>query len=573
MAGFDLVTLKERARDLSGAYTRGQKALMVGAAVAVVVGIFVFTRLAGEGDYAALYTNLEPADAAAVTERLSADGVSYRLADAGTTVQVPRGELYETRMRLSADGVPTGSGGGWSILDDQGITASEFNQRVGFQRALEGELARTIRSIDSVESATVHLALPRDTAFALNDRDATASVLVRTRPGTTLDGGQVQAIVNLVASSVDRLEPGQVTVADATGLVLAAPGQRSIDYAGNDMNMRQARAFEQSVANEIQAMLISVVGPGKAVVNVTADLDFDEQTTTRELYDDVVGEEGGRVSLEERNRSEEYTGPGQTVTGILGPEGEAAANQGPATEYTLDESNVVFGVNRTIEATNRAPGRVNNMSVAVLVDDAVVSPAMIGQIEQVVTAGAGIRAERGDVLAVTAMPFDTSVEDRMADDLAEADAAAAAEARMQLYQTIALAAVVLIVLLIGFIVMRRAAKRRAALAQSIELRAIERANPEQLSTMQMDQLSALGHDAEARAAAGHSLDLVALNDLIGGIGTPGDPTAGASDAAIEPIEPAVPTVASEVADMIDNQPEEVAQLLRGWLGDRRGVSR
>ena len=562
MAGFDLVTLKERARDMSEAYTRGQKILMVGAAVAVIAGIFVFTRLAGEGDYASLYTNLEPADAAAVTERLSADGISYRMADAGTTVQVPRGELYETRMRLSADGVPASSGGGWSILDDQGITASEFNQRVGFQRALEGEIARTIRSIDAVESATVHLALPRDTAFALNDRDATASVLVRTRPGSTLDGGQVQAIVNLVASSVDRLEPGQVTVADATGLVLAAPGQRSIDYAGNDMNMRQARAFEQSVANEIQGMLSSVVGPGKAVVNVTADLDFDEQTTTRELYEDVVGEEGGRVALEERSRNEEYTGPGQTVTGILGPEGEAAGGQGPATEYTLDESNVVFGVNRTIEATNRAPGRVNALSVAVLVDDAVVTPAMVDQIEQVVTAGAGIRLDRGDVLAVTAMPFDTSVQDQMTEDLAEADASAEAEARMQLYQTIALAIVVLLVLLIGYITMRRAAKRRAALAQSIELRAVERANPEELSTMQMSQVSALSRDAEAHAAAGHSLDLVALNDLIGGVGSPGDA-----------IEPAQPTVANEVAEMIDNQPEEVAQLLRGWLGDRRGAAR
>src|SRR5690606_8735629 len=225
------------------------------------------------------------------TERLDSDGVSYELADAGSTVKVPRDELYDVRMQLSADGLPSGGSAGWSVLDDQGITASEFSQRVGFQRALEGELARTIRSIDAVEAATVHLALPRDTAFALDERNASASVLVRTRPGATLDGGQVQAIVNLVASSVDRLEPDAVTVADASGLVLAAPGQRSVDYAGNDMNMRQARAFEQSVATEIQAMLTSVVGLGRAVVNVTAELDFDEQTVTRELYEDVRGDD------------------------------------------------------------------------------------------------------------------------------------------------------------------------------------------------------------------------------------------------------------------------------------------
>jgi flagellar M-ring protein FliF len=311
--------MKERAASLNAAYTKGQKALMVGAVVAVFAGVLVFTRLAGEGDYAALYTNLEPSDAAAVTERLSPTACPTGSRTPAPPSQVPRGQLYETRMRLSADGLPSGGSAGWSILDDQGITASEFNQRVGYQRALEGELARTIRSIDAVDSATVHLALPRDTAFALNDREASASVLVRTRPGAALDGGQVQAIVNLVASSVDRLDPGQVTVADATGMVLAAPGQRSVDYAGNDMNMRQARAFEQSVAGEIQAMLTSVVGPGKAVVNVTAELDFDEQTVTRELYEDVVGEEGGRVSLEERNRNEEYTGPGQAATGSSAP--------------------------------------------------------------------------------------------------------------------------------------------------------------------------------------------------------------------------------------------------------------
>jgi flagellar M-ring protein FliF len=568
MPGFDLVSLRERATTLNAGYTKGQKALMAGAVVAVFVGVMVFTRLAGESDYAALYTNLEAADAAAVTERLAADGISYKLADAGTTVQVPRSQLYETRMRLSADGMPSGGSAGWSILDGQGITASEFNQRVGYQRALEGELARTIRSIDAVESATVHLALPRDTAFALNDRNASASVLVRTRAGAQLDGGQVQAIVNLVASSVDRLEPGAVTVADASGMVLAAPGQRTVDYMGNDMNMRQARAFEQTVAGELQAMLTSVVGPGKAVVSVTAELDFDEQTVTRELYEDVrgdpaVGEEGeqlpgDRVSLTETVRNEEYTGPGQATVGVLGPEGEGGQAAGPGTEYRLDETNVVYGVNRTIEATNRAPGKVSRMSVAVLIDENASTPEMVAQIEQVVTAGADIRPERGDVVAVNRLPFDTSIVDQMAADLAEADATAASEARMQLYQTIALAVVILIVLALGYRSLRKAAKRRAALAESIEMRAIQRSVTEPLTPAEIAEYQA------ARTSPEGALDLVQLDQLIGGVGTPTPVTPGAGTE---------PTVAHEVAQMIDNQPEEVAQLLRGWLGDRRGGAR
>ncbi|MGY6499377.1 MAG: flagellar basal-body MS-ring/collar protein FliF [Acidimicrobiales bacterium] len=556
MPGFDLAQLRERLAALNETYTRGQKALMVGAVLAVFAGIFMFTRLAGETDYASLYTNLEPADAAAVTERLSTDGVPYRLADAGSTVQVPRSQLYDVRMQLSADGMPGGGAAGWSILDDQGITSSEFSQRVGYQRALEGELARTIRSLDGVESATVHLALPRDTAFALNDRDASASVLIRTRAGASVDGGQVQAIVNLVASSVDRLEPGAVTVADSNGMVLAAPGQRSIDYAGNDMNMRQARAFEDSVAREIQAMLSSVVGPGKAVVTVTADLDFDEQTVTRELYEDPdTGEEGNRITLTESNRTEDYTGPAAAATGILGPEGEAANAQGPGTEYTLDEANVVFGVNRTIEATNRAPGKVSRMSVAVLLDENASTPAMVAQIEQIVAAGADIRPERGDALAVSRLPFDTSVADQMAAELAEADAAAAADAQMELYQTIALVAAILVVLALGYRSIRKAAKRRAE-SEDKAIRALEQVRMEQLAPTFVAP-----SDEDALAHADAALDLVELDDLIGGIGTPGS--------AVEP----VPSVALEVAEMIDNQPEEVAQLLRAWLGDRRGAVR
>lgn len=555
MPGFDLAQLRERLASLNETYTRGQKALMLGAVLAVFAGVFVFTRLAGETDYASLYTNLEPADAAAVTERLSEDGVPYRLADGGSTVQVPRSQLYDTRMQLSADGLAGGGAAGWSILDDQGITSSEFSQRVGFQRALEGELARTIRSIDGVESATVHLALPRDTAFALNDRDASASVLVRTRAGVNLDGGQVQAIVNLVASSIDRLEAGDITVADANGMVLAAPGQRSIDYAGNDMNMRQARAFEEAVAREIQTMLTSVVGPGKAVVTVNADLDFDEQTVTRELYEDPeVGEDGDRVTLNQNSRNEEYTGPGNAATGILGPEGEAMNAQGPPTEYTLDETNVVFGVNRTIEATNRAPGKVSRMSVAVLLDENASTPAMIAQIEEVVAAGADIRPERGDALAVSRLPFDTSVTDQMAADLAEAEEAAAADARMELYQTIALVVAILVVLALGYRSIRKAAKRRSE-TEDKAMRALEQVREEQLAPTYVP----IGEDGRAHADA--ALDMVQLDDLIGGVGTPGS--------AVEP----VPSVAVEVAEMIDNQPDEVAQLLRAWLGDRRGAVR
>ncbi|MBK5224006.1 MAG: flagellar M-ring protein FliF [Acidimicrobiia bacterium] len=557
MAGFDLATMKDRAVEVSGGFTKAQKILIVGGAVAVVVAILAFTKLAGGEEYATLYATLEPTDAAAVTERLDSDGIAYELADGGSTVKVPKGTLYETRMQLSADGLPSGGAAGWSILDGQGITASEFSQRVGYQRALEGELARTIRSIDGVEGATVHLALPRETAFALDDSEASASVMIQSTPGQTLDTVQVQAVVNLVASSVDKLDPADITVADSTGMVLAAPGQRSMDFAGNDLNMRQAAAYEERVAAEIKGMLTSVVGPNSAVVTVSAELDFDESTLTSETYEDPVTDpDGPRVAISESTKTEEYIGEGTGVAGVLGPEGAegGAGTAGPGTEYNLDEVDRNFAVNRVVESVNRAPGTVERISVAVLVDEASTNPGMLEEIEALVTAGADIRAERGDTLAVSRLPFDTSMADGMAEELEAAATAKATEDRQQLLQTIVLAVVVLIVLAVAWRNMRKASKRRAELAAQFAPRALEM--PGVAPGMSVGEAAA-ARAVGAGGGSGMGLDLDSLNDLV--------------------VAPSIPSpaiqAASEVAEMIDNQPEEVAQLLRGWLGDRRAGAR
>lgn len=558
MAGFDLVALKDRASTMSAGFTKGQKALMVGGTLAVVVGLVMFTKLAGGAEYATLYADLEPADAAAVTERLDADGVAYELADGGSTVRVPRDVLYETRMQLSADGVASSGQAGWSILDGQGITASEFSQQVGYQRALEGELARTIRSIEGIEAATVHLALPRDTAFALDDAEASGSVMITTRPGAALDTMQVQAIVNLVASSVDNLEPSDVTVADSTGMVLAAPGQRSVDYAGNDLNMRQAAAFEEQVAADLRAMLTSVVGPNNAVVTVSAELDFDESTLTRETYTQPLTDPAGEpLPLTESERVETYTGEATGATGILGAEDGGDAGGGGGTDYSLDESERTNAIDREVESINRAPGTITRLGVAVIVDEGSVTPAMLTEIEGLVTAGADIRADRGDTLAVSALPFDTSLQETMADEMAAADEEAEAAARNDLYQTIALGVLVALVLLVSWLKMRKAAKRRRQALESAP-RAIPAAQFVPAGLTVGEATSAIAAVPGSDAESGNGVDMERLSALAG-------------RNVIEDA-PAV-RVATEVADMIDNQPDEVAQLLRGWLGDRRAGAR
>jgi flagellar M-ring protein FliF len=173
-----------------------------------VAAAFLFTRVSHDQSYTPLFTNLDAADASQITDALTAKGVPYELADSGRTVTVPQSDVYQLRIDLSAQGLP-GSGGGYALLDNQGITTSEFRQRVDYQRALQGELEKTIAAMDGVQATSVHLVVPPQSVFADTSQPASASVLLRVTPGHTLSSSHVQAIVHLVASSVDASSPSR----------------------------------------------------------------------------------------------------------------------------------------------------------------------------------------------------------------------------------------------------------------------------------------------------------------------------------------------------------------------------
>ncbi|MDO9494272.1 MAG: flagellar basal-body MS-ring/collar protein FliF, partial [Nocardioides sp.] len=179
-------------------FTTGQKAMAVlGTAALLLAGFLVF-RWASTPSMAPLYSNLSSSDASAVIDQLETSGVPYEIGDGGGTVMVPRDLVYSTRIDLSGEGLPTSGDDGYSLLDSQGLSTSQFQEQTDFKRAMEGELSRTIEAIDDVETAVVHLALPPQQVFADEQDPATASVLVATRPGTTLGADQVQAVVHLV---------------------------------------------------------------------------------------------------------------------------------------------------------------------------------------------------------------------------------------------------------------------------------------------------------------------------------------------------------------------------------------
>src|SRR4051812_34532349 len=219
----DVDRLKEQGRRFVDGFTPGQKAMTILGVVAVVIAGMTFMKWAAKADMAPLYTGLSSQDAGAVTSALDAQHVSYKITGGGGTILVPRQDVDKTRIDLSAKNIPSG-GDSFVLLDKQGITTDQFTRNIDYQRALQGELGKAIESIDSVAAATVTLTIPQQTVFVGSSEDKpTAAVLVKTT-GADLSADTVNAIVHLVASSIPNMNPDDVTVADAKGAVLHAPG-------------------------------------------------------------------------------------------------------------------------------------------------------------------------------------------------------------------------------------------------------------------------------------------------------------------------------------------------------------
>ena len=211
----------ERARSTVSTISLGQKVVIGLLLVGLLLGGFFFFRWITAPTQAPLFSNLASADASAIVDELNAGSVAYTLADGGQTIMVDKDKVYDLRLQMSGKGLPAGQDTGYALLDQTGITTSEFQQQVTYQRALEGELSNTLEALKGVNTAVVHVALPKDEVFVTDQKKPTASVLLDLAPGTQLSGEQIQAVTNLVSSSVQGMDPDQVTVTDSTGHVLS----------------------------------------------------------------------------------------------------------------------------------------------------------------------------------------------------------------------------------------------------------------------------------------------------------------------------------------------------------------
>lgn len=520
-----------RVADGFKSFTPGQKAVTIAAVLALIIGGYFFATWASKPSYSILFNNLSDKDASAIVDSLDKSGASYQLANGGQTILVPQDQVNSLRLSLSGQNLPNDSNTGYALLDQQGITTSDFMQHVDYQRALEGELANTIKSIDGVQAATVHLVMPQKDVFADDQRKTTASVLVASSPSQPLTGQQVQAIVHLVASSVEGLDPTQVTVAGADGKILSTGDGSAVATGGDSGGDSATVQFQNRLNSSLQNMLDSVVGPGHSTVTTTAQLDFDQTQTTSETYT----ADPSLPALSESISREAYNGNGTGTGGVLGPDNIQVPNGTTSSmgtgQYVNSNDVRNNALNKTTEVRNSAPGKINRLSVAVLLDSTTAGAVNSAQIQQLVSAAAGVDPTRGDTVAVAAMPFDTSAATAAQSALTASTVAEKSAKQTALIKTGAMGAVVLFLIFLAWRASRRA-KRRKALSPS-ELRHLE--------------------DMQA------ALDQQRLGELNAAIPSP------AIEAAVNLEDEAREERQREIEQMVKEQPEEMAALLRGWL--------
>ncbi|EFB1674653.1 TPA: flagellar M-ring protein FliF [Escherichia coli] len=404
------------------------------AAVAVMVALILWAKAP---DYRTLFSNLSDQDGGAIVSQLTQMNIPYRVSEASGAIEVPADKVHELRLRLAQQGLPKGGAVGFELLDQEKFGISQFSEQVNYQRALEGELSRTIETIGPVKGARVHLAMPKPSLFVREQKSPSASVTVNPLPGRALDEGQISAIVHLVSSAVAGLPPGNVTLVDQGGHLLTQSNTSGRDL--NDAQLKYASDVEGRIQRRIEAILSPIVGNGNIHAQVTAQLDFASKEQTEEQYRPNGDESHAALRSRQLNESEQsgsgYPGgvPGalsnQPAPANNAPISTPPANQnnrqqqasttsnsGPRSTQRNETSN--YEVDRTIRHTKMNVGDVQRLSVAVVVNYKTLpdgkplplSNEQMKQIEDLTREAMGFSEKRGDSLNVVNSPFNSSDE-------------------------------------------------------------------------------------------------------------------------------------------------------------------
>lgn len=522
----------DRAKGMLAGFTPGQRGVILVASLGLVLGVVALSRWVAQPTWTPLYGDLSSQDTSKIVEQLQADGVQYQLSNGGNTILVPQSQVYDLRVSLSGKQLPSSQSDGYSILDSQGMTATDLQQNTALRRATETELVKTLEAMDGVENARVALAIPEKNVFATEQDKTTASVSLTLGTGVNLGDEQVSAVTRIVSGAVPGLNPDDVNVVDTAGRLLSAPGMGASGTSRvASRNDEQTAQYENRLGTSVQQMLDRVLGAGKAVVRVNAQLNYDTKDTTTEKY---VQESPTLQPLSEAT-SKEWYGNGAAANG--GQIGGAfptltPAGAGTSTGTYLKENRTVDNaVGKIVERAQAAPGSVQRLTVAVVLDAKTAGAVDPAQVQSLVSNAVGLDQRRGDAVQVSSLPFDTTSAAAAAKELAAQQKAEQLAGYIDLGKK---AGIGLLVLIAFFLLTRR---RKSPVVEAV------------------------------------ATDLPEQGALVGA-GVPGG-TLGALTATVEDDAQSRidafdrDRLRDDVAQLVDNQPDEIAAVIQGWLAERK----
>ena len=402
--------------------------LSVGAAItlAIMVGVWLWSQTP---DYKVLFSNFTDRDGGAIVASLQQMNVPYKYSDGGGAILVPANQVHDARLKLAAQGLPKGGNVGFELMENQKLGISQFLEQVNFQRALEGELARSIQAISAVQAARVHLAMPKSSVFIREQQKPTASVLLNLYPGRTLDQQQVSAVLHLVASSVPELVAANVTIVDQNGNLLSDPNKQMANNGLDPAQLKYVQDFQQNIIKRIESIVTPIVGPNNVRAEATADIDFSRTEQAAETYRPNSPPEASTIRSVQSNESYNKTANASGIPGALTNQppvpaiapitagAAAAASNAAASGLVQKDSTVNYEVDKTLRYTQQPMGGVKRISVAVVINyksetdkNGKVTTKPLSDIEKtqltdLIREAMGFNKDRGDTLNVVNSPF------------------------------------------------------------------------------------------------------------------------------------------------------------------------
>jgi flagellar M-ring protein FliF len=378
--------------------------IMIGAVtIGTVVLLGLLVGFLNEPNMAILYTNLGEDDASKVVEQLASQKIAYKIEDNGKTIKVPQEVVYETRLSLAGKGIPNSGIIGYEIFDKNTMGMSEFIQKLNYKRALEGELARTIMQVDGVDAARVHIVIPEKSIFKDEEKQTTASVVLKLKTGNSLPKESVTSILNLISSSVEGLEQSKISLLDSRGRLLSKNEDENSMIVATSKQYELKQSVERYLVEKAQGMLDNVLGVGSSIVQITADLNFDQVEKQMEQYDPET-----QVAISEQTLNNENTGKNNNDT-------SAQNAQNTTTNYE---------VSKTIQKVIEGTGNIKRISIAAVINDAAHevdikgkktveyqprSQEQLNKLEQIVKNAIGFDVERGDNFSLVNIPFEQTL--------------------------------------------------------------------------------------------------------------------------------------------------------------------